>query len=412
MRRATPQLFGAVRGRGAFSSTSAMAGRRFPPYFVLHADINETAVAGDGAKGYSAEETLRLVASKYIASSQQPNSTYYKVVEGEMKGKEKHHIEREVLRRIETDSGAVETEIRDRAQIYRGGCEAVDLPDGRTILVLRTFLNLLRNLQHNEATRKAVCVLRTNGPDMGDLLVALRKLGVLQDDGQWRGYGELSYSATKADLLRALSRQYEADDESSTVTINNYTKPPPDVASALLDLAKLNRPLFTARVLFNAGFDPARQDVRSQFPAAAATAAMPVADFPGVVQAAMAEEAAPRLQFFGLREVFAVWQRHNRHHAKPFLAPADAAGDAPHRAIEVFLDDNAYEEVPKGRPGPYIVTVFKPRPGSPGQWATAPVDGTFSEVVRPDKERAYLDPTYYETLLHDACATLLASPSH
>lgn len=60
---------------------------------------------------------------------------------------------------------------------------------------------------------------------------------------------------------------------------------------------------------------------------------------------------APRLQFFGLREVFAVWQRHNRHHAKPFLAPADAAGDAPHRAIEVFLDDN-----PQGSLQPFTGT--------------------------------------------------------
>ena len=43
-----------------------MTTSHFPKYLILHADINETAIAGDGAKGYDGTQTLQLAASKYV----------------------------------------------------------------------------------------------------------------------------------------------------------------------------------------------------------------------------------------------------------------------------------------------------------------------------------------------------------
>ena len=75
--------------------------------------------------------------------------------------------------------------------------------------------------------------------------------------------------------------------------------------------------------------------------------------------------------------------------------------------MQLFLDDNAYEEEPKGKPGPYIITVHK-RQQNEVEYTAAPIEATHAEVIRPGKEEAYTDPGYYDSICAAACTTVLA----
>ena len=48
-----------------------------------------------------------------------------------------------------------------------------------------------------------------------------------------------------------------------------------------------------------------------------------------IISDVMCHTAGPKLQFAGLREVFLVWQRYNRHHGKPFYCVEGATGAKP-----------------------------------------------------------------------------------
>ena len=212
------------------------------------------------------------------------------------------------------------------------------------------------------------------------MLAALHKFGVSPQ--QWHGYGEFEYSGVDG------------------LTVNNGTAVTPELGARLLDLAKQNRPHWQTSLVFNAAFNPLTQSIKKEFMGNAGNTTMGALDFGDVTAACLRSQSADRLQFAGLRDVFMVWQRFNRCHGKPFYCNPAATGETPEDPVQLFLDDNAYEEAGVGRPGPYIVTVHHRTSG--GQYLAAPTDAVHREVVRPDKEQAYTNPNYYEQLLRAA----------
>eukprot|EP00996_Jenningsia_fusiforme_P000896 NODE_1815_length_1395_cov_51.424220_g1642_i0.p1 GENE.NODE_1815_length_1395_cov_51.424220_g1642_i0~~NODE_1815_length_1395_cov_51.424220_g1642_i0.p1 ORF type:complete len:388 (+),score=89.34 NODE_1815_length_1395_cov_51.424220_g1642_i0:60-1166(+) len=346
-----------------------------PRFVILHVDVNETAIAGDGAKGYEAIQTLRIAASKYVSVT---GGSFYKVIEKEHKGKQKHEIEEAALKAIEeglVDASAA-AQIRENASRFESGCLSAPLGGGRSVVLLRTFLSLLERIRTDESIERCVVVFRTNGPDLGDLLTGMRAVGAMKE-GEWRGYGEWEYTCGE-------------------LVVNNINKPSKEVSEQLLEMAKRNERVFDTSLHFNPSFDPSAAPLTSLF-GHQQTGKFTPASFRDHVLSLLAATESPKVLFAGVREVFMVWQRFNRHHAKPFCCVPGNTGETAQTPIEIFLDDNAYEEEEKGKPGPYIVTVMSPD-GS-GGFAAGPLDMKYPQVVRPDKELAYTNESYYYDIL-------------
>jgi hypothetical protein len=351
-----------------------------PSFLIIHVDINQTVIAGDGAKGFTANHTLQLAASKYIKDRN--GVAFYKTFERANPKALKHEVEELVLNAIrkgDVDGDDVIRNIKTTATRYDSGCVSIPVSATASTLVFSTFLHLLRSVASDSRILKCLVVFRTNGPDMGDLLHALKRHSYLSH-GQWYGYGELQYT-------------------NAVMTVNNFSKFDENQRRRLFGLCKDGKPIFETEVLYNPGYDPSSSVLDSGFLSWPGTRCMKFAETSKLFTSILNKEGSPKIQFAGLREVFSVWQRFNRYHGKPFIYDEGATGMTAEDPVQLFLDDNAYEEVEKGRPGPYIITVLRPVPNEGTFLEFVPVHENCPAVIRPDKERAYTEEDYYAKLL-------------
>ena len=322
---------------------------------VLHVDVNETAIAGDTSKGHTAEQTLQLVASKNIKHND--NYTLYDWIERENSGQRQRKLQKDaveslVLSWLQDQQNAGTPTVRNiqsKTQAYQKGCTEIE-----SVLVFKNFLELVNHIR--EQNQQCIVVFRSFGADISKLVKALFARNIIdKHNGCWLGYGEFDYAYGDA-------------------YVKKPTMQPNKLGEARLKFRWKFNPVHTNVNAFEDDpTDPVTHDGLTKFW---------TEQLPNIMR-----NKGLRLAFAGVRDTFDAWQRNqcSLSRGKPLHLPA-----VPGAVWQMFLDDNAYEKGYKN--GPYIVTVYR-------GGRTTDANARHPEVVRPEREKAYVQRNYYVRLL-------------